>query len=227
MSRKLNYKLIRSRRRKKTVSLCIQRDGTITIHVPLTMPEKKIDEYFAGKKYWIKRKLSENKFKLYRPKQFIQGEEFLYLGKRYRLNMPKPKKGKHLLELTNNGFMLNENHKDSAKKLFIGWYRKKSHKVISDRVEFHSRRLDLFPKAVRITNAEYRWGSCSHNNRLSFTWRLVMAPLNVIDYIVVHELLHIRIKNHSGNFWSFFESVMPRYQDHRQWLDENGYCLIL
>ncbi|MCS7122892.1 MAG: M48 family metallopeptidase, partial [Candidatus Micrarchaeota archaeon] len=78
---------------------------------------------------------------------------------------------------------------------------------------------------VRITNARRRWGSCSSSNNLNFSWRLIMAPLEVIDYVVVHELVHTRIKNHSKAFWRMVEAVMPDYDRQRRWLRENGHML--
>ena len=83
------------------------------------------------------------------------------------------------------------------------------------------------PKQVRINSAKTRWGSCGPGGVLNFTWRLVMAPLDVIDYVVVHELSHLRVKDHSSKFWKVVESISPEYKKHRKWLRENGEKLSL
>ena len=77
---------------------------------------------------------------------------------------------------------------------------------------------------IRITGARTRWGSCA-GERLNFTYRLAMAPLEVIDYVIVHELVHIEVKNHSKTFWKRVEKIMPGYKRRRRWLKENGYSL--
>jgi len=80
---------------------------------------------------------------------------------------------------------------------------------------------------IKITNALKTWGSCSHQGNLNFTWRLIMAPLNVVDYVVVHELIHLDEKNHSRTFWEKVEILMPGYKEHKEWLKKNGHILKL
>ncbi len=227
MTTNLSYNLIRSKKRKKTISLCIQREGVIAIHVPYNTPQAEIDTFLKDKKLWIDKKLSEQEGKSHKPKVFMSGEVFLYLGKSYQLKIQDADYMKQPLALSGRRFILHRNYKDHAKELFFRWYRKKAYKKIIKRVEFYSQKFQLFPKAVKISNAEYRWGSCSSKNILSFTWRLIMTPYPVIDYIIVHELLHMMEKNHSQKFWSLLETIMPDFQKHKQWLKNNGYCLSL
>jgi hypothetical protein len=78
-----------------------------------------------------------------------------------------------------------------------------------------------------ITNAQKRWGSCNAKGNIFFSYRLIMAPFAVVDYVVVHELVHIKEKNHSHKFWNSVMNILPDYRKHRQWLKENGYLLAL
>ncbi len=82
-------------------------------------------------------------------------------------------------------------------------------------------------KSIRITSARTRWGSCSSKGNLSFTWRLVMAPPQVIDYVVAHELAHLQVRNHSPAFWQKVKTIMPDYLQYRRWLDAHGHLLTL
>jgi predicted metal-dependent hydrolase len=90
--------------------------------------------------------------------------------------------------------------------------------IITDRVEIYAEQMGLRFKAIRISSAKTRWGSCSGVNSLSFTWRLMRTPLEVIDYVVIHELAHIKIKNHSKYFWSYVKQILPNYQDYKKQL---------
>jgi predicted metal-dependent hydrolase len=99
--------------------------------------------------------------------------------------------------------------------------------VISDRVKIFSDQYGFAPKRVRISSAKTRWGSCSPDGTLNFTWRLVMAPLDVVDYVVVHELVHLRVKDHSEKFWREVEKVLPEYRVQRTWLRTHGEKLTL
>jgi hypothetical protein len=96
---------------------------------------------------------------------------------------------------------------------------------MEERIRHYSGMIGLYPDRLRISNARFRWGSCSRDNSLSFSWRLAMAPSLIIDYVVVHELAHIKEKNHSRSFWALVETMMPDYRKHRHWLKENGHLL--
>lgn len=112
--------------------------------------------------------------------------------------------------------------KDLRKHYFVLWYKRKAREYFRERVDFFSRMLKLQPGSLKITSARSRWGSCSEDNNLAFSFRLIMAPAAVIDYVVVHELMHIREKNHSPGFWRQVASVMPQYKLHRRWLKDNN-----
>ena len=227
MATKLGYHIIRSKKRKKTISLCLQRDGIISIYAPYSISKHAIERFFESKKPWIYKKLAQSKLKPHKPKKFIPGESFLYLGKSYPLEIQDSGSRKKALEFSHNRFILHRNYTGYAKEFFARWYKEEANMKINERIKFYSQNLQLFPEALRISSAEYRWGSCSHKNVLSFTWRLVMAPLPVIDYVVVHELLHMKERNHSRKFWMLLQKILPDYKKQRQWLKDNGHCLTL
>ena len=96
---------------------------------------------------------------------------------------------------------------------------------ITERVNFYSAKTGWQYKSIKITNAKKRWGSCSRNGSINFTWRLILAPLDVIDYVIVHELAHINQKNHSVKFWESVKTVLPDYLERRKWLKDNWMIL--
>jgi predicted metal-dependent hydrolase len=111
--------------------------------------------------------------------------------------------------------------------VFTQWYKEQAYEVIEKRVNVFSYQYGFSPRQVKISSARTRWGSCSPNGTLNFSWRLVMAPLEVIDYVVVHELAHLHVKDHSSRFWQEVEKIMPDYKDRRKWLRIHGEKLSL
>jgi len=223
----LNFQLIRSKRRRKTISLHI-RDGKIVIHAPHKASKKEIEEFIREKETWVIGKLIEEKERREEwQKAFLPGEKFLYLGEWYPLEIDESGHKEVTLKLSFGNFILNKDHAVEVRDLFIDWYKREAKEKIEGRVRYYSDRFRLFPKGTKITGAKSRWGSCSRDDRLSFSWRIIMAPVRIIDYILVHELVHIKEKNHSRNFWSALEKILPDYRERRLWLKENGHRLWL
>ena len=224
----LSYHLIRSRKRRKTISLHIKEDGKIIVNAPYRTPKWEIEKFVEEKQSWIVKKISEKDRSIRRAeKEFVPGEEFLYLGELYPLEIQDTHKEDHPLKLSFGKFILDKDHIEEARDLFVQWYKTEAKQRIMERVDYYSKRLQLFPKGVKVTSARCRWGSCSRDNRLSFSWRIIMASFSIIDYILIHELVHIKEKNHSKRFWSYLESVLPDYRKQRLWLKQNGHSLSL
>jgi len=119
-------------------------------------------------------------------------------------------------------FKLKKSAQPQAASHFERWYKKQARKVLSERVEHLAQKHGFEVNKTRISSARTRWGSCSQKGTLSFTWRLVMAPLEVIDYVVVHELCHLKEMNHSKASWAQVEAILPDYKKHRSWLKKQG-----
>jgi len=206
-------------------------DGRIIMQVPYRTPQEEIDRFFEDKVSWVKKKLIERENRAKRdaekPTAFIHGERFLYLGEWYPLEIQDTNGSKTPLCLSWGAFILDEKRADQAKNLFIKWYKDEAKRLLEDRTNHYSKNFGFFPKSIRITSAQFRYGSCSPENKLSFSWRLIMTPLAVIDYVIIHELMHIKEKNHSGRFWGIVEAAMPDYKKHRHWLREHGHLLKL
>lgn len=124
-------------------------------------------------------------------------------------------------------FVLSAAAQPAAREVFVRWYRAQALAVLRERVAHWSAQTGLLPSGLRITSARTRWGSCSSRGVLSFPWRLVMAPLPVIDYVVVHELVHLKEKNHARPFWQGVAGILPGYAIHTAWLKENGHLLSI
>ncbi|HHU32947.1 MAG: M48 family metallopeptidase [Zhaonellaceae bacterium] len=210
--------IIRSAR--KSITLTITSDGRLVVKAPLGTSDSLIKQLVEQKKTWIEEKklLMQTRRAKYKVKQFIDGGEFLYLGKSYLLNFSWQASKVGL-----DGKYLNvpEAVRDQAKKYIIGWYKEEAKKVLNERVKFFALQEGIAYQKVKITSASRRWGSCSSKGNLNFTWKLVMTPLDIIDYVVVHELCHLEFLNHSREFWAKVERIMPDYKLKQKWLADN------
>ena len=195
-------------------------NALLIVRAPLRTPHKYISELLQKKKNWIEKKQHDmlvNR-KQTRIKEYSEGEEFLYLGKPYSLRIEDC----NHIEIIDSANVLRFPKKfltNPAKKIIM-WYKTMAHKIIQEQAELYSTTTGWKYTSFKITSATTRWGSCSGTN-INFTWRLVMAPLEAIEYVVVHELAHIHEKNHGAIFWNKVESVLPEYKKCEQWLQDN------
>ncbi|SNZ06984.1 hypothetical protein SAMN06265182_0866 [Persephonella hydrogeniphila] len=216
--------IVQFSKRRKNIAIQVSNDGEIIVKAPSGVSDNLIDKVLDKHKNWIEKKLYEinQRDPKFLKRKFINGEGFLYLGKWYRLEIVKNQKEPLVLK---DFFYLSEEYKENAKDVFISWYKKQAKKVIAERVNFYSTQTGLKPNSVKITDAQKRLGSCSSKGNLNFSWRLVMLPIRVIDYVVVHELAHLEYHNHSKNFWIKVKTIMPDYEKHKNWLKENAYVM--
>jgi predicted metal-dependent hydrolase len=216
------HKLVRSKR--KTLALIVETDGTLTVRAPLRMKEADIWRFIEVKSDWIKRKQVRVQKEAELLHRYMDGETFLYLGREVPLRLVPDRKPALVMD---SFFELTKSAQPQAASVFETWYKKQARAVLTERVEFFARQHRFKAGKIRISSARTRWGSCNTKGTLSFTWRLVMAPLEIIDYVVVHELSHLKELNHSKAFWSQVEVILPDYKRRRAWLKKNGNSLRL
>jgi predicted metal-dependent hydrolase len=218
-------RLIRSKR--KTVGLEVTLEALLIVRAPRNLSQSEISEIVDKESSWILKKqkfFRENHNKI-KEKKFIEGEEFLYLGRGYKLRVVD--NTADALIVSDDVFYLSGDFFDNAREIIEHWYQKMAYEVVSERAAYYSYVSGIKFKQINITGAKKRWGSCGANGNLNIAWRLVMAPVTVIDYVIVHELAHIEIRNHSKDFWRRVESVIPDYKKDEKWLRDNGHFLVV
>ena len=216
--------LVRSRR--KTIALVVTPEGKLVVRAPLRATKAQIQQAIDRHAEWIQTKQQAALLLLsQRPAQKYQdGEKFWYLGERYSLGIsPSAKKSLSL----SDQFVLDQSALPRAAAVFTAWYQEQARQVIGERVLLYAAQTGYQVGRIRIGSARTRWGSCSSRGTLSFTWRLVMAPLPVIDYVVLHELVHLEHHNHSRAFWGRLAQLDPDYKEHQAWLKQHAAQLTL
>jgi predicted metal-dependent hydrolase len=217
-------KIIRSKR--KSIAFIIERDGSLVVRAPLQASDETIRRLVESKADWIR--VTQEKARKLGPapvrKKFVDGEIFFYLGQAYRLDIVKGRKTELHLD---GSFKMSPTTRLKSRLAFENWYKKHAKALIPGRVSQLAAQYGFDFQQIRITSARTRWGSCSSRGTLSFTWRLVMAPEDMIDYVIVHELVHLRIPNHSREFWRQVGLIMPDYKEKRLWLKRNAAVLTL
>jgi len=221
------YDIVRSRHRRRTIAICIERDGRVVVRAPAKTARDALYQFVQEKRPWIKKKLLQVRQEQTHAhsRAFVSGETFFYLGDSYPLKVTHSANGGPPLALISGEFQLNELFKGDRKALFVAWYKKQAETLIRQRIDRYREVMDIPSVQARITSAKYQWGGCSSRDRITFSWRIVLVPLPMVDYVVVHELAHLRERNHSSNFWKIVEAIFPDYRVRRQWLREHGYLL--
>lgn len=216
------YRLVRSKR--KSVALSVARDATLTVRAPLRTSIDFIELFIKEKRSWVERVMERMREQsLAIAHQYEAGERFWYLGREYTLRISG--RASRSLVFSGDECVLLESSRYRARNVFLEWYKQEAKKILSERVRFFARGKDLHYQSVKINAAKTRWGSCSGKGSLNFSFRLAMAPLSVIDYVVVHELAHLAHRNHSRAFWKAVSGMFPDFEKERRWLKKNGHLL--
>ncbi|WP_432408437.1 M48 family metallopeptidase [Wukongibacter sp. M2B1] len=217
-------------RKRKTMSIKINKEGMVLAIVPKGLSQEIIKEVVKSKSNWIRRKLDELEEIGYRPesRSFVDGEDFMYLGEKYPLkvelqdHIKKPDirifQGEICIRASNND-------RELLKKVMEKWYREKCLEKIIERVDYYKKFIGREPNKIRVKEQKKRWGSCTSRGDILFNWRCIMAPLDTLDYIVVHEMCHLIHMNHSKEYWKTVESIIPNYKERREWLKKYGVFL--
>lgn len=230
----INYEVRRSERRKKTIEITVNESGVLVL-APATSPDSEVQALVRKKAAWILHHSTQASLTA-APRLFISGETMPYLGRNLRLivnNSPEVRAPQirfdhwrfHVeapLDLTG------PERPDRIRRAFVKWYRTRAADRLPTRIERWLPRFttQVQPK-VLIRDQHLRWASCSPDGTMRFNWRVMMLKPALIDYIVVHELAHLTIKNHSTPFWHLVTATMPDAQTRRQHLKEAGMFLPL
>lgn len=228
--RKITYSIRESTRAKK-VNLKITVNKGLEVVVPMNFPFSRIEPLLKNNEAWIVQKLDALSGLLKREKTESDDnarQVVYFLGNPYRL-VTVLQQGAPSVELIGDKIVLILSQKDAGLRLQIleAWLRHQAKEIISKRASKIKEKLGIDYNQLFIKDQKTRWGSCSSQGNLNFNYRIVMAPLPVIDYLVAHELAHLIEMNHSKNFWALIESVCPDYKKHRQWLNDTGKDLTI
>lgn len=209
---------------RKTLNITVERDRQVIVHAPKNLSEDKIRDIVMSKKTWIAEKLMHvQKYpSIPSSKEFVSGEALMYLGKNYQLLVVDSDIEGLLFD---KQFKISKNKQSVANDLFKKWYKAQAIKKIKPLAIEYAQNLGVQFNECKISEMKYRWGSCTPNNNINFNWRIIKAPIFVIRYIVVHELIHLIENNHTPTFWNILSIQVPDYQKSKDWLKINGHLL--
>ncbi len=208
--------IIRSKR--KTLALSIDGQGRLIVRAPWRYAEEKIFAFIKEKEGWIKKKQAQRRAAaIPLPSENLEGYAFPLLGERTEITLSEGKKV--LYDKENKRLFV---PKERGKEKLVAWLKRNAKRIFTAVTEQKSKEMGLSYSSVTVTSARTRWGSCTGKNALRYTFRLLYCPREIIEYVVVHELAHIRHKNHSPLFWKEVESYLPDWKEKRKWLKGHG-----
>lgn len=224
----IDLTIVRSQKRKRTIAFSVTSKESLQIVAPMKTSLPTIKKILLSRKKWILHKLQEQNYVIKETKrQFIEGERFFYLGEMYLLAIERTTKMPAQCYLSEQSLLLTlpshyESHFEQhlVKAQLKTWYLEQAKLIFQERIAFWSQHMAIPFKQLLITNPKRQWGSCDPQNVIRLNWRLIMTPLSIIDYVIVHELAHVIHKNHATSFWQLVASFMPDYKERRQYLKQ-------
>jgi predicted metal-dependent hydrolase len=222
---------------RRSLSIVLKRGEPILVKAGIATSTRKIEQFLSLKEKWIAKNMQQfsEVDKKYPEKKLNSDEQFLFLGKNLKLKfLPTPLKqvffsrSEKALQMHLPETLWNQSSEEDLQKYqedLNKYYLREAKKLISERIQIWSFQMQLQPRAVRFKNQQTRWGSCSSKKIINLNWRLIAAPVEVIDYILIHELAHLAHMNHSKSFWDLVEKHCPDYQDAEKWLKDHHHSL--
>ena len=221
----LAYTIKRSDKRRK-LTISVERDRRVVVHAPESMSDEKIRQVVESKRRWIYEKMGHPQKYQELPhapgKELVSGESALYLGRQYRMEVVKT--GLPDVQFAQR-FLIPAAQKEKREEALREWYTRKAKEKIMPRVKRHAGEIGVDAAEIKIVDSLYRWGSCTVKDNVNFNWRLIKAPMFVVDYVIVHELAHLIEANHTPRFWNIVRTQAPTMDKAKAWLKEHGQLL--
>ena len=218
----IKYSIVYSER--KTLSIIVERDRSIIVRAPINISADIIAKEVKKRERLIFKKIEHNQKYPYEKqiKEFVAGESLMYLGKAYKLHIVE---GHFEGIVFDNKFFISKANQRKANQLFKEWYIISAKEIIIPKVKSIANQIGVRYNNISILDLKFLWGSCTPKDNIHFNWRLIKAPINVIEYIIVHELTHLLESNHTPEFWNRVSAQLPNYDKAKKWLKENGHEL--
>jgi predicted metal-dependent hydrolase len=213
--------ILRSRRRR-TLGLEITPEARVVLRVPARVPEAAARQWAYKKSRWVLRHLDAVRRRIAEVPRLQNGGPILYRGESRGVSF---REKLHPAVLFQDGFIVRSGETQEVRRRLVRWFRRAAKSVFSGRVRDFAESTGLRPHGLRISSGRRTWGSANRKGTVSLSWRLLMAPPFVLDYVIVHELVHLRIRNHSRSFWERVASIDPRYREARSWLTAHAHLL--
>ncbi len=212
--------------------------GKVEVVAPVKVAEHKIHQFVQSKQQWIVQALAKiatksHQHKTLAPAVYSHGAEIPYQGASYKLAIRSTPLKRIKIEFSREFIahipdaLMIKDHSAEIKEALIHWMKKQSKSRVEQLVNHHAEKKQLLPRTIKIKTQKSRWGSCGIHNDIHINWLLIIAPPEVLEYVVVHELCHIKIRNHSAHFWALVAEHLPDYQSRRHWLKKHGSSLMM
>jgi predicted metal-dependent hydrolase len=217
---KIEYSIVYSER--KTLSIIVERDRSVIVRAPINTKPEVIDKEVQKRNRLLVKKIEHNQKypEIKGIKEFVSGETLMYLGKNYKLFVVED--GIEGVQFDNK-FFIGINSQLEANKLFREWYIKSAEEIVVPKAMQIAKKIGVSYNNINIVDLKFRWGSCTPKDNIHLNWRLIKAPMTVIEYIIVHELTHLLEANHTPEFWNRVAAQLPTYDKAKTWLKENGH----
>jgi predicted metal-dependent hydrolase len=207
---------VRRSLRRRTLGLTVDRTGDLVAHAPATTNQEELSQWIKGKLLWVHKTLQrkgENS-RLVDRLEVVSGECITYLGQNYRLKIVKDQDTP--LYFDRDWFFLRIKDRRQAAHLFQKWYQMNGYHWLTERMPLWEPKAGISSKKIIVGNLGFRWGSCSKKGNLYFNWRLFRLPVHLVDYVIVHELIHLRERNHTPEFWSILGRILPDWRERKE-----------
>lgn len=228
------YEIRRSKRLSSSTTISIKPDGRVIVSAPSWVPKFVINNFVNEKRSWIIDRLNKLKTDS-KLSDLSSGKELLFFGQKIQLEIFKDISHiRTVFDLIDGKFVVKVSslHSDDQLQIEVKtamerWYVQQGIAVITEKVNRFSAVIGVDYSKITIKKVSSIWGSCSYKNNLSFNRKLIMAPHDIVDYVVIHEVCHMVHRNHSSRFWGLVCKLDPNYRQHRHWLKTNSHILSI
>lgn len=219
-------------KKRKDIGIYIDSYGHLEMQVPKETSQEKVVKVLEVKWDWILRTIKEMQERAagHKEKTYAQGETFQYLGEAYPIEIVQDiaVKQDHVeIEGEKLVIYVKQHEDERIKQALKRLYYQKCKALVQTRIRFYQSSFKLKPRSIQISDCESTWGTCDSKRQLTFNWKLAMAPLEVIDYIVVHEMCHMVHLNHDRSFWRLVGKMIPDYEERQSWLARASWKMIV
>ena len=229
---RIQYRVVRSPRRDKTIEIAVDEPGAVTVAAPVDTPPDRLEATVRRSASWIVQ--HDGTAAAPPPRRFVSGESLSYLGRSVRLTVHPTNGDRVMVRFHHWQFdvdvprsLTGGERQTKVRASFETWYRERAALKLPPRVDRIASLLGVRPKAVLIRDQRTRWASCAPDGTLRFNWRAIMAPPAILDYMVAHELAHLRVRGHTSEYWAVVAQALPDYRQRRERLRRVGPLLSL